>query len=1477
MAGSARRADLPSLSPDLETKMTTSWLALFRKLHPPLPSPRSRRQRRRAKKIPAARPRLETLEERSVPSTVTWVGGSGTGSQQTDWNFAANWSTGRLPGSGDDVVINSSTNTTVNHAYNNVTVRSLTLGSADTLNWSFGTLTVSGTSPNVNGTVNLSGGTWTGPGNMTLGGLLTWTGGTLGGTGTTTANAGIALNGSNTSETLDGRTLVNANAQTITWSGTSNNLYIQDGAVLSNPASSTFNVTADNSVYGPVGVSGTFRNAGTFTKSGTTGTTEFNYGVLFNNSGTVNVNGGTLKLDAGGTDSAGSFAVTSGATLDFNGGTTLLGSSIGTSTVAQPGNVVFSGNEVTDVTGTYNVSGSTTVSGGTAKFAGPLVSLGPTVTLSGGTANVTRNVSVANLNVTGGTLTGPSTVTVTGALTWNNNGQMTGSGTTTVNATATLSLGGAGTAQTLDGRTLNNYGTATWQPNSGALNIQDGATFNNKAGATFNDYPNGTVHGSGATGSFNNAGTFTKQPTPAAGGTTDFSSGVLFNNAGTVNVASGVLELDGGGNDTGGSFTVAAGTTLNFNGGITHLASAIGTSTAAQPGTVHFSGGSTEVVGTYNVATTTIDSGATVKFFVNVSLPTVNLGNGTLAGNTAVTITKQLTWNNNGVMNGTGSTTVNAGATLSLGGDGTAQTLDARTFTNSGTATWQVGSGALNIQDGAVFNNRATFNDNTDSTVAGSGVTGAFNNSGTFTKSGTTGTTDFSGALFNNTGTVNVNGGTLQLDVGGSDRGGSFAVASGSTLDFNGGLTTLASAIGTASVAQPGTVVFSGGTTDLTGVYNVATTTIGGGATANFDRNVSLATVNLYNGTLTGPAAVAVTKQLTWGDFGVMNGTGSTTVNAGAALSLGGDFTPQTLDARTFTNSGAATWQVGSGAFDIEDGAVFNNKGTFTDKAEGLVQGSGATGVFNNSGTFTRTLTSGVTEFYSTGVQFNNTGTVNVASGILKMDGGGNDTAGSFAVASGATLDFNGGTTHLGSNIGTSTVAQPGNVVFSAGTTDVAGTYNVSGSTTVSGGTATFAGTLVSLGSTVTFSGGTADVSQNVTIPTLNLTGGTLTGVGAVTVTTGLTWNAYGQMTGTGSTTVNAGATFALGGDGSYETLDGRTFNNNSGTASWLSGSGNLNLYDGATFNNNGTFTDNTDSTVYGLGATGVFNNNGTFTKATTTGTTEFYLSGLQFNNAGTVNVTSGTLQLDGGGTSPGAWAVSSGADLVFNGGLDNLNSAGSSVTGAGTVKVQFGEVDFGGTYNVTGGTVLSGGTGAVADFLSGGSTGTFTSSGTLALGTGTTFTVTGGNYTQTGNGVTYLNGGTLAVAGGAEVDIQQYSYLYGPGTINGNLSNAGYLYVDDGNGTTGTLTVNGNYTQTSVGTLYMNIGGQGAGLLDQLNVSGSASLGGSLVVNYVFGYSPASGTPFTIMTYASHSGDFANKFGVSSGTPGATSYVVTA
>src|SRR5262249_15233122 len=92
-----------------------------------------------------------------------------------------------------------------------------------------------------------------------------------------------------------------------------------------------------------------------------------------------------------------------------------------------------------------------------------------------------------------------------------------------------------------------------------------------------------------------------------------------------------------------------------------------------------------------------------------------------------------------------------------------------------------------------------------------------------------------------------------------------------------------------------------------------------------------------------------------------------------------------------------------------------------------------------------------------------------------------------------------------------------------------------------------------------------------------------------------------------------------------------------------------------------------------------------------------------------------------------------------------------------------------------------------------------------------------------------------------------------------GNTTNNGALIVA-GSSATGIVTISGNYTQSSSAMLNMEIGGSTAGTgYDQMQISGTATLAGSLNVSLLGGYSPASGTSFSLLTYGSRSGSFSS------------------
>ncbi|MFQ5796053.1 MAG: CARDB domain-containing protein, partial [Candidatus Bipolaricaulia bacterium] len=411
----------------------------------------------------------------------------------------------------------------------------------------------------VNGTLTLQG-NLTGAGDLNVNGTLNWSSGTMSGSGTTTIAATGTMNISDLPVTLLGRTITNAG--TVIWSSTVN-IKSGRGAVLNNLASGLFDVQNDQVFFfNQKGIISQFNNAGTFRKSAGTGFTDID--IVFNNSGTVDVNSGTLNLKNGGT-SSGAFSVAAGATLDFIGGNHSLDTS---SSVTGAGTVDFSKSTVT-ISGTYNLAGTTSVTGGTVSFTGSVVNVGSTLTIDSGMAdfsNIEGAITTTTLNLSVGTLTGSSNVTVTGLTTWSS-GTMSGSGTTTIAATGTMNI--SDLPVTLLGRTITNAGTVIW---SSTVNIKSGrgAVLNNLASGLF-DVQNDQVfffNQKGIISQFNNAGTFRKS---AGTGFTDID--IVFNNSGTVDVNSGTLNLTTvtqhvGNTLADGTWNVFANATLNITTGV---------------------------------------------------------------------------------------------------------------------------------------------------------------------------------------------------------------------------------------------------------------------------------------------------------------------------------------------------------------------------------------------------------------------------------------------------------------------------------------------------------------------------------------------------------------------------------------------------------------------------------------------------------------------------------------------------------------------------------------------------------------------------------------------------------------------------------------------------------------------------------------------------------------------------------------------
>jgi hypothetical protein len=130
-------------------------------------------------------------------------------------------------------------------------------------------------------------------------------------------------------------------------------------------------------------------------------------------------------------------------------------------------------------------------------------------------------------------------------------------------------------------------------------------------------------------------------------------------------------------------------------------------------------------------------------------------------------------------------------------------------------------------------------------------------------------------------------------------------------------------------------------------------------------------------------------------------------------------------------------------------------------------------------------------------------------------------------------------------------------------------------------------------------------------------------------------------------------------------------------------------------------------------------------------------------------------------------------------------------------------------------------------------------------------------------SGTTTL-GGTLSASGG--FTIQNGATAQGSAALTGNLTNNGTLIVGTPT-TAGTLTINGNYTQGSGAVLNIAVGGLTPGTqYDQLNVTGTATLAGTLNLSLINGYLLTAGSTFYILNWGSDSGSFSTINGTSQG-----------
>ncbi len=360
----------------------------------------------RRSRTSTCRPRLEWMEPRTLLSAVTWTGDAG----DDNWDTPANWSCGQRAGRGRR---RHHRHHRGRRPFRGVSDSIDSLTSSVPLSITGGTLSIA--SASTTGSLTIDGGTLADAGGLTVGGLLTLTAGTLSGSGDVDADGGI-LSTAGGDVTLDGQTLTNAARQTATWNGI---LEMEDGATFNNLGS--FLAIAQGSFDDSAGFDqdgsdpSAFDDAGSFTASLATGassTVQFDFmNVPFVAEGaTVDVQSGYLDLLGGGTSTAGTFTVASGATLGFGGGTQTIDAA---SSIVGAGTVNFNGYNTfgtTTIDGTYDVTGATILSDSKANFDGTVESLGASLSVSDGTMSFNVPLSATAAAVPSVTVFGDGTL-----------------------------------------------------------------------------------------------------------------------------------------------------------------------------------------------------------------------------------------------------------------------------------------------------------------------------------------------------------------------------------------------------------------------------------------------------------------------------------------------------------------------------------------------------------------------------------------------------------------------------------------------------------------------------------------------------------------------------------------------------------------------------------------------------------------------------------------------------------------------------------------------------------------------------------------------------------------------------------------------------------------------------------------------------------------------------------------------------------
>ncbi|MHB8439215.1 MAG: beta strand repeat-containing protein [Acidimicrobiales bacterium] len=664
---------------------------------------------------------------------------------------------------------------------------------------------------------------------------------------------------------------------------------------------------------------------------------------------------------------------------------------------------------------------------------------------NGDSVNVANAVSIAGLEMDGGTLSGSNVVTVTDIGRFDNatlsgihlvnDGTVTDSGVTLSNSAelenaASLDLGNFAYIQAGDS-------TSDSLVNDAAGTITDDAGDTESISLPFSD--SGAVEVSGSTLDISGATTLSGSPTFGGSGTVSVSGGLSVPSAVSLTNPSGTFDVRGTVSGPG-VLTVPSGSTITLDGatlsGI-HLVNDgtvnVTNSDVTLSNSAELENAASLDLGDYAyiqagdstsdslvndaAGTITDDAGDTES----ISVPFTDSGAVEVSGSTldisgATTLSGSPTFGGSGTVNLTGTLSAPAGISLSdVGG-----TLDiSGTLDGSGVVTIPALSSVVLEPDSSVYDahliNRGSL---TIATVS----------------YGCYGVALKDNSEIENAGAMAIGDGSC-LESG-DDTANSLVNDSGATITYNGAT----SATVNVPFTNNGTLTVSEGTLDI---YNPATlsgTLTFASGTVNLESSMTMSvgiamsgpgTIKISSGSLTVPAGFTwPDAQVTLDDYGTIDGSGKLTMPASSTLILEPN---SSLHDVHLVNDGALTIApitYGCYYVSLDDNSEIENARTMTigdgscltsgdDTANSLVNDNGGTVTYNGGTGATFTL------------PFTNKGSLTVSGGTLNL-GGPTTLAGKVTFASGS-LDL-GNATSMSAGI---TMSGPGTIKISNGSLTV--------------------------------------------------------------------------------------------------------------------------------------------------------------------------------------------------------------------------------------------------------------------------------------------------------------------------------------------------------------------------------------------------------------------------------------------------------